>query len=214
MFGVTAAIKEAGLPLQWKERVNMVFQRLVFQRLGAGITVALAATAFLSGCAAKKSTEAASSTAASAASSTAASAATPAPAASGSSAAPDPAAPTQPPRTANWTSLKPGDCLADAPPTDPAVVMVTIVDCAQPHLAEAYLRAPIPVDAALDGTANAQCEAGFRQYTGRGSAGGPYTVSYMIDSDQDRTSNNPLPRTVICLAQGAQGQSLTGPAHG
>ena len=206
MFGLTAAIKEAESPLQGEERVIMVFQRL-----GAAITVALAAAALLSGCAAKKSTESAasSSTAASTAS-----AATPAPAASDNLPAPAPPAPTQPPRTANWTSLKPGDCLADAPPTDPAVVMVTIVDCAQPHLAETYVRAPIPVDAALDGTANAQCEAALRQYTGRGSAGSPYAISYLIDSDQDRTSNNPLPSTVICLLQGAQGQSLTGSARG
>ncbi|MEI6251421.1 MAG: hypothetical protein WCP30_01295 [Mycobacteriaceae bacterium] len=120
---------------------------------------------------------------------------------------------TQAPRTEKWIDLQVGDCLADAPPTDPAVVMVTLVDCSQPHLAEAFVRAPIPVDAALDGTANAQCEAGFVQYTGRASAGGPYTVTYMIDSDQDRTFNNPLPSTVICLLQGAQGQSLTGSAR-
>jgi hypothetical protein len=50
-------------------------------------------------------------------------------------------------------------------------------------------------------------------FTGRASAGSPYTITYMIDSDQDRTFNNPLPSTVICLLQGAQGQSLTGSAH-
>lgn len=116
------------------------------------------------------------------------------------------------PRTEKWIDLKVGDCLADAPPTDPAVVMVTLVDCSQPHLAETFVRAPIPVDAALEGTANAQCETGFVQYTGRASAGSPYTITYMIDSDQDRTFNNPLPSTVICLLQGAQGQSLTGSA--
>jgi hypothetical protein len=69
------------------------------------------------------------------------------------------------------------------------------------------------VDAALEGTANAQCEAGFVTYTGQASAGGPYTITYLIDSDQDRTFNNPLPSTVICLLQGAQGQSLNGSAH-
>ncbi len=119
---------------------------------------------------------------------------------------------TQAPRTKKWIDLQVGDCLADVPPTDPAVVEVTVVDCSQPHMAETFVRAPIPVDAALDGTANAQCETGFVEYTGRASAGGPYTVGYLIDSDQDRTGNIPLPSTVICLLQGAQGQSLTGSA--
>ena len=182
-----------------------------FQRHGAGFTVVLAASAWLTGCAAQES----AGTAAPAPESAETSApSTPAAAGDTAGAAVTPAAPTQAPRTANWTALQAGDCLADAPPTDPAVVMVTVVDCAQPHLAEAYLRAPIPVDAALDGTANTQCENGFAEYTGTASAGSPYTVSYMIDSDQDRTSNNPLPSTVICLLQGAQGQSLTASARG
>jgi len=171
----------------------------------SGIAVTLAAAACLTGCAAKKSPDSPSiaSSAPSSSTSTAASStdATTAPAM------------TQAPRTENWTALQVGDCLADAPPTDPAVVMVTLVDCSQPHLAEAFVRAPIPVDAALEGTANAQCEAGFVAYTGQASAGGPYTITYLIDSDQDRTFNNPLPSTVICLLQGAQGQSLTGSAH-
>jgi hypothetical protein len=174
-------------------------------RLLSGIAVTLAAAACLTGCAAKKSADSPSiaSSAPSSSTSTAA----------GSTDATTAPATTQAPRTENWTALQVGDCLADAPPTDPAVVMVTLVDCSQPHLAEAFVRAPIPVDAALDGTANAQCEAGFVQYTGRASAGGPYTITYLIDSDQDRTFNNPLPSTVICLLQGAQGQSLTGSAH-
>ena len=165
--------------------------------------VALAAAACLTGCAGNKAAEAPAS--GSPATSTAAAAAS----------APATTAPstTKAPRTEKWIDLQVGDCLADAPPTDPAVVMVTLVDCSQPHLAEAFVRAPIPVDAALEGTANAQCEAGFVAYTGRASAGGPYTITYMIDSDQDRTFNNPLPSTVICLLQGSQGQSLTGSAR-
>ncbi|MBU3750531.1 MAG: hypothetical protein FGM52_08775 [Mycobacterium sp.] len=91
--------------------------------------------------------------------------------------------------------------------------MVSVVDCAQPHLAETFLRAPIPVDAALDGTASTACEAGFLDYTGVPSAGSRYSVTYLIDSDQDRTFNNPLPSTVICLLQDAQGQQLTGSAR-
>lgn len=173
------------------------------QRLGAGMTVALAATAFLAGCAAQKPAGTAESS----------------PAGSTTSAVAEPGgatAPTttQPPRTEKWIDLKPGDCLAESPSTDPAVVTVPIVDCSQTHMAETFLRAPIPVDAALDGTANPQCEAGFAEYTGRPSAGSPYTISYLIDSHQDRTYNNPLPSTVICLLQGAQGQPLTGSARG
>ncbi len=173
------------------------------QRIAAGLTVALA-TAWTAGCAATKPADTGASP----------SAQNPASAQSGStSAAPTPA-PTQPPRTVKWIELQPGDCLAELPSSDPAVVTVTLVDCSQPHLAETFLRAPIPVDAALEGTANAQCEAGLLQYTGRASAGSPFTVSYLIDSDQDRTANNPLPSTVICLLQGAQGQALEGSARG
>ena len=99
--------------------------------------------------------------------------------------------------------------VAAPPSTDPAEVTVTVVDCTTPHLAETYLRADIPVDAAVTTTANQQCGAGFTQYTGLSLDGSPYTINYLIDSEQDRTSNNPLPSTVICLLQGAQGQSLT-----
>ena len=116
-------------------------------------------------------------------------------------------------RTEKWIDLKVGDCLAAPPSDDPAEVTVTVVDCATPHLAEAYLRADIPVDAAVTNTANRQCAAGFTQYTGLTQNGSQYTISYLIDSEQDRTSNNPLPSTVICLLQGAQGQSFTASAH-
>ena len=125
-----------------------------------------------------------------------------------------PAPPTTPARIAKWFELQPGDCLAGPPPTDPAVVDVTLVDCATPHLAETFLRAEIPVNAAVGETGNAQCEAGFTPYTGLPLAGSPYAITYLIDSEQDRTDNNPYPSTVICLLQGAQGQSLTGSARG
>lgn len=174
-------------------------------RLSRGIAVALATTALLDGCSAKKD---AAPTASSPSATSAATSTT-----SATNQAASTTTTTQSPRTEKWIDLQVGDCLADAPPTDPAVVMVTLVDCSQPHLAETFVRAPIPVDAALEGTATAQCEAGFVAYTGRASAGSPYTITYMIDSDQDRTFNNPLPSTVICLLQGAQGQSLTGSAR-
>ena len=45
-------------------------------------------------------------------------------------------------RTVKWVDLQAGDCLADPPPSDPSEVMVTVVDCAGPHLAETFLRAP------------------------------------------------------------------------
>jgi hypothetical protein len=123
------------------------------------------------------------------------------------------AAPTPQPRTVKWVDLKAGDCLADPPPTDPSVVMVSVVDCGQPHAAEAYLRAPIPVNAALTDVVTSACTTGFQQYMGAAPAAGKYTSTYLIDSDQDRTSDNPYPSTVICLLQGADGKPLTGSAH-
>lgn len=124
-----------------------------------------------------------------------------------------PAPSTIPARTEKWIDLKVGDCLAAPPSSDPAEVTVTVVDCATPHLAEVYLRANIPVDTAVTGTANQQCETGLLDYTGAPLSGSAYTISYLIDSEQDRTSNNPLPSTVICLLQGAQGQSFTASAR-
>lgn len=125
-----------------------------------------------------------------------------------------PAAPTTAPaRVTKWFALQPGDCLAGPPPTDPAAVEVTVVDCATPHLAEVFLRAAIPVNAAVSDTGNGQCDEGFQQYTGVPLAGSGYTLAYLIDSEQDRTDNNPYPSTVICMLQGATGQSLTGSAR-
>ena len=161
---------------------------------GCGVAVALIAVCGLAGCAKPaRVPESPAST-------------TSSPATSASAVVP------QSSRIAKWIDLAPGDCLAEPPPTDPAVVTVTVVDCAAPHLAEAYLRANIPVDAALNGTANAQCTAGLTQYTGLAAGSSPYSVTYLIDSDQDRTSNNPYPSTIICLLQDARGQSLAGTA--
>lgn len=119
------------------------------------------------------------------------------------------AAPAPATRTVRWVDLQPGDCLAEPPPSDPAVVMVAVVDCAGPHQAETFLRAPIPVNAALTDVGNQQCAAGLAAYAG----GAPYTISYLIDSEQDRTSNNPYPSTVICLLQDSGGRPLTGSAR-
>ena len=123
------------------------------------------------------------------------------------------AAPAIPARIETWITLSVGDCLAGPPPVDPAVVTVTVVDCSQPHLAEVFLRANIPVDAAVTGIANQRCEAGLMEYTGLATAGTPFAISYLSDSEQDRTSNNPYPSTVICLLQDAQGQTRTASAR-
>lgn len=119
---------------------------------------------------------------------------------------------TRAPQTKKWVDLEPGDCLAAAPPTDPAQVMVTVVDCRSAHQAETFLRADIPVDTALDDVASRRCTAGLTDYTGR-VAGGDWVITYLIDSVQDRTTNNPYPSTVICLLQSARGAPLTGTAR-
>lgn len=165
----------------------------------AGVAFVLSATACLAGCTGKQTQTVATS-------------ATP-PATSSATLATAPAAPTIPARIEKWIDLKAGDCLAGLPSADPAVLTVTVVDCATPHLAEVYLRAAIPVEAAVTGTTDQQCQAGVTQYTGAPLTGSPYTIFYLIDSEQDRTSNNPLPSTVICLLQGAQGQSFSTSAH-
>jgi hypothetical protein len=125
--------------------------------------------------------------------------------------APTVAAPpmTLAPDTHKWVDLKVGDCIADVPAVDLGAVTVSIVDCAAAHAAEVYLRVAVEVNGAIADVANRSCEAGVPEYTGRPVNGSPYTVTYLIDSNQDRTSNNPLPSTVICLLQSASGQPLT-----
>ena len=126
-------------------------------------------------------------------------------------ATPPPATPAS--RPAKWIDLQVGDCVADLPPADLSRVTVTIVDCATTHLAEVYLRVPVAVDNAIATVANRDCTAGFAPYTGHSVDGSPYSVTYLIDSNQDRTGANPTPSTVICLLQAANGQPLTGSAH-
>lgn len=119
------------------------------------------------------------------------------------------AEPTQ--RTEKWIDLQAGECLGDPPPTDPGVVVVSVVDCALPHAAEVYLRADVEVNAAVADVADQKCRAGLTQYTKQPA--GPLAMTYLIDSNQDRTSDNPLPSTVICLLQAADGGPLTGSAR-
>jgi len=116
-------------------------------------------------------------------------------------------------RTEKWIDLQVGDCLADLPPADLSRVTVNVVDCATAHLAEVYLRAPMAVNAAVANVANRDCAAGFAPYTGRPVDGSPFSITFLIDSNQDRTGASPAPSTLICLLQAANGQPLTGSAR-
>ena len=111
--------------------------------------------------------------------------------------------------TVKWIDLQVGDCVADLPPIDLSRVTVTAVDCATAHVAEVYLRAPMAVDKAVAIVANKDCNAGFAPYTGRSVDGSPFSITFLIDSNQDRTGADPTPSTVICLLQSANGQPLT-----
>jgi hypothetical protein len=123
------------------------------------------------------------------------------------------ATPSPGPHTEKWIDLQAGECVTDLPPADLSRVTVTVVDCATPHLAEVYLRAPMAVDTAISTVANRDCAAGLAPYTGQSFDGGSFSISYLIDSNQDRTGATPNPSTLICLLQSANGQSLTGSAH-
>ena len=120
--------------------------------------------------------------------------------------------PTRAPQTRNWFDLDVGDCLTVLPRIDLGDVAVPVADCGTPHAAEVFLRAPVEVNAAIANVADHKCAAGLSRYTGR-SGSGAYSVTYLIDSNQDRTSNNPLPSTVICLLQSANDHPLTGSAR-
>ena len=112
------------------------------------------------------------------------------------------------PRQLKWVDLDTGQCLADPPPTDPAVVIVTVVDCTAAQRAEVFARLRVGVDAAVTDVADPRCAAALSSYTD----GGPFAVSYLIDSYQDRTGATPDPSTVICLLHSTDGAPLTGSA--
>ena len=116
-------------------------------------------------------------------------------------------------RNEKWIDLQVGECVADLPPADLSRVTVTVVDCATAHLAEVYLRAPMAVDSAIATVANRSCTAGFAPYTGKPVDGSPYSITYLIDSNMDRTGGTPMPSTVICLLQSASGGQLSGSAR-
>jgi hypothetical protein len=112
-------------------------------------------------------------------------------------------------QTKNWFDLAVGDCLTEIPAIEIGAVTTTVVDCATPHVAEVYLLAPLKVDTAIDEVAGEKCAEGLVDYTGQPVNGSALRVSYLIDSNQDRTSNNPTPSTAICYLQAADGQPLT-----
>jgi hypothetical protein len=74
------------------------------------------------------------------------------------------------------------------------------------------MRAEIPVNDAIAEKANRQCAAGLTQYGGAAAAG-RFAITYLIDSVQDRTANNPLPSAVICILQDPTGEPLAGSAR-
>lgn len=127
-----------------------------------------------------------------------------------------PLSPATGPRTEKWIDLGTGQCLADLPQIDLGAVTVTVVDCATPHTAEVYFRGPMWVDTTVPDVANRDCGKAFPDYAGRPLDGSGYTTTYLVDSDQDRTGDNPntAPGTLICLLQRANGRALTGSARG
>lgn len=137
---------------------------------------------------------------------------TPEPSTTISSPPPAAAAPAPPAVTATetrWVDLQPGQCLAEAPPEDPAVVMVAVVDCAGPHAAEVFHRTGLAVNTALAEVADQACSAGLASYTG-GTGGAGYAVTYLIDSDQNRRADVAEPSTLICVLSDPGGATLTG----
>ena len=128
------------------------------------------------------------------------------------------APPTTPgPRTKKWIDLDVGDCLTDPPPSDPSVVTVTVIDCATPHQAEVFFRGALTVNTAIPEVANRECGAQFPKYTGQSVGDSGLAVTYLVDSNQDRTTidptTGPAPSTVICLLEDANGQPLTASAR-
>jgi hypothetical protein len=113
------------------------------------------------------------------------------------------------PHPKNWFDLQVGDCLTEIPAIEAGAVTTTVVDCATPHEAEVYLLAPLKVDTAIDQVAGEKCAKGLVDYTAQPFDGSAFRVTYLIDSNQDRTTNNPTPSTAICFLQSADGRPLT-----
>jgi hypothetical protein len=134
---------------------------------------------------------------------------TPPPPPSSTSASTAAAPPTPTVQTKNWFDLAVGDCVTEIPAIDVGAVTTTLVDCAAPHQAEVFLLAPLAVNTAIDQVAMEKCSQGFVAYTGQAFVGSPFQVTYLIDSNQDRTANNPMPSTAICFLESRDGAALT-----
>lgn len=132
-------------------------------------------------------------------------------------AAPPTASASTPAENKKWIDLDVGDCLADPPPTDPSVVTVAIVGCATPHMSEVFFRGALTVNTAIPEVAGRECNAQFPKYTGDALDASGLAVTYLVDSNQDRTTIDPTagpaPSSVICLLAAANGQPLTGSAR-
>ena len=55
-----------------------------------------------------------------------------------------------------------------------------------------------------------KCAKGFVDYTGQPFVGDPFAVTYLIDSNQDRTANNPTPSTAICFLRNRRWRAADG----
>ncbi|HEY7052890.1 MAG TPA: hypothetical protein VH496_12280 [Mycobacterium sp.] len=121
------------------------------------------------------------------------------------------------PRTVRWVDLDGGQCVKALPNVELGDVNVTVVDCTTPHQAEAYFRGALTVNAAIPTVANPTCAKEFHNYTGRSVDNSGLAITYLVDSNQDRTTvaptAGPAPSTVICLLQDANGEPLTGSAR-
>ena len=112
------------------------------------------------------------------------------------------AAPAPPEAQAkNWFDLDVGDCLATSRRVDLGEVTVGGRRLCTTPSGGGLSSAPVEVNAAIADVADQQCAAAVSGYTGAAPAAVSFVVTYLIDSNQDRTSDNPLPSTVICLLQ-------------
>lgn len=107
-------------------------------------------------------------------------------------------------QTKPWVDLQVGECVAEVPAVAVGAVTANVVDCATAHQAEVFLLAPVAVNAAIADVAGQACAAGLERYTG-GERQRELSVTYLIDSRQDRTGAIALPSTVICLLQATAG---------
>lgn len=94
------------------------------------------------------------------------------------------------------------------------IVTVTMVSCT----AATRSRFTPPWAGAGDAAGTSVADRGyatqFTRYTGQSEATSLFTVTYLVDSDRDRTVDNPEPSTVVYLLQAASGQPPTESARG